>query len=170
MKQTRRSSSIKVLVDGVPYPSIFAAATEIGCNYSWLWCKLRCGQAVILGHHVRLADKKDERNKEGLMTRIQSFTATYPPTRTRSYGGGENSVEMSAHADGAGFRWSFRLRLGRLFRSEYQTDGEPLPSEEAALSAARARILKTVRGHKPLLARLAQTGYPFDGDGQLSLF
>lgn len=88
----RGGSGTLVLVDGTAYPSIFKAAVEIGCNYSWLWCRLRAGRAVtIKGRRVALI-KAAARGKpdgaEGIPAgRLAEALADFPPeTPVRIHG------------------------------------------------------------------------------------
>ncbi len=59
-KKKGTGKALKVQVDGKYYPSLFAAAIEIGCNYSWLWCKLQCGETKIYGKTIKLVTKEEK--------------------------------------------------------------------------------------------------------------
>lgn len=99
----------------------------------------------------------------------RSFFSEYPEAARREYGAGGDALIITAHRDGQSFRYAFRLRLGKYFRSEYQTDSPPFPTECRAVRAAEERVLKCARSHAPLLARLSAIGFE-GGSEQLSLF
>ena len=104
------------------------------------------------------------------MRRIGSFSAMYPESSRREYGADGDALIITTHKDGALFRYSFRLRLGKYFRSEYQTDTPPFRTESQAIRAAEERVLKCARSHAQLLARLTSLGFSEEGSGQPTLF
>ena len=81
----REGNRTCVKVDGRIYPSIFKAAVEIGCNYSWLWCRLRAGQATIKGRHVTLAQAENKEYRE--TTRRTKMKKAMTITLTNCKGG-----------------------------------------------------------------------------------
>lgn len=72
----REGNRTLVNVDGKTYPSIFKAAVEIGCNYSWLWCRLRAGQATIKGRRVTLARTEKTQTRRNTMKKAMTITLT----------------------------------------------------------------------------------------------
>ena len=104
------------------------------------------------------------------MNGTRSFFAEYPETTRREYEGNGDALIITAHRDGESFRYAFRLRLGKYFRSEYQTDTPPFRTQSQALRAAEERVMKCARSHAQLLARLSAIGFSEEDGMQPTLF